>query len=254
MAFFPAEPAATDFVSAVRACAARAVAIEFFDAGALHLLAGQKRINPAFEHVPDLPAGSEAAVYVEYAGASADEVEGAVAAMADALAESGGDMDQTWLADSATELERLKNFRHAVPEAVNLQIDQRRKQEPGLTKLGTDLAVPDGALEEVLALYHRGLAAERLEYVMFGHIGNNHLHVNIIPRTLEEYQRGKALYLDWARTVVRMGGTVSAEHGIGKLKTALLREMYGDAGIREMRALKALFDPQGMLNPGDLFG
>ena len=48
-------------------------------------------------------------------------------------------------------------------------------------------------------------------------------------------------------------GTVSAEHGIGKIKTEFLKLMYGDEGIREMRKLKQLFDPCGLLNPGNLF-
>jgi len=77
--------------------------------------------------------------------------------------------------------------------------------------------------------------------------------VNIIPNTMEEYKRGKDLYLEWAHAVVKMGGTVSAEHGVGKLKTALLREMYGDKGIGEMRETKRLFDPGNLLGPGNLF-
>ena len=89
--------------------------------------------------------------------------------------------------------------------------------------------------------------------MMFGHIGNNHVHVNILPRSLEEYQRGKALYLEWAAAVVAMGGTVSAEHGVGKLKVALLERMAGEEGIRQMRALRRAFDPAGRLGVGTLF-
>ncbi|MEI6565024.1 MAG: FAD-linked oxidase C-terminal domain-containing protein, partial [bacterium] len=92
-----------------------------------------------------------------------------------------------------------------------------------------------------------------LEYVVFGHIGNNHLHVNILPRSLREYSLGKDLYLQWARTIIAWGGTVSAEHGVGKFKVALLREMYGAEGIRQMRAVKRSLDPAGILNPGNLF-
>jgi D-lactate dehydrogenase (cytochrome) len=115
------------------------------------------------------------------------------------------------------------------------------------------MAVPDQALDCVLAMYREGLEAEGLESVMFGHIGNNHLHVNILPRTLQEYNEGKDLYLEWARQVVALGGTVSAEHGIGKFKVALLREMFGETGIHEMREVKRVFDPGGKLNRGNLF-
>jgi D-lactate dehydrogenase (cytochrome) len=147
----------------------------------------------------------------------------------------------------------LKTFRHAVPESVNMLIGERKKAIPELIKLGTDMSVPDDQLENVMAMYHEGLARAGLEYVIFGHIGNNHVHVNILPRSMEEYEQGKALYLDWAKQVVAMGGSVSAEHGIGKNKTEFLKVMYGEEGIQQMRSMKALFDPHSLLNPGNLF-
>jgi len=150
-------------------------------------------------------------------------------------------------------MEKFKAFRHALPEAVNRLIDERRKVEPTLTKLGTDMAVPDAHLGAILERYERDLAAAGLDYVIFGHIGNNHLHVNILPASKADYQRGRALYLAWARDVVGWGGTVAAEHGIGKLKAPMLEVMFGAAGIAEMRAVKRVFDPEGRLSPGNLF-
>jgi D-lactate dehydrogenase (cytochrome) len=70
---------------------------------------------------------------------------------------------------------------------------------------------------------------------------------------MEEYARGKQLYAKWASRVVSMGGTVSAEHGIGKLKPDFLELMYGSDGIRQMKALRDLFDPYHMINKGNLF-
>lgn len=254
-AFFPALDPALEFVVRLRAgsLAVPPVAIEFFDEHALNLLRGQKATNPAFAQIPDMPPAYHTAIYVEFHGADDDRISEAVMVLSDLMGACGGHEEATWIATDRRELERFKKFRHAVPEAVNLLIDQRRKTEPGLTKLGTDMSVPDADLKDILALYTRTLAETGLEYVIFGHIGNNHVHVNIIPRNLDEYDRGKALYLTWAREVIRRGGSVSAEHGIGKLKVALLREMYGDAGITAMRAVKACFDPDGRLNRGNLF-
>ena len=253
MACLPSTDAAVDFVTRCRAAAVRPAALEFFDHNALDLLRMQKQTNPAFKELPDMPAEWHTAVYVEYHGESEDAVEAAVVDMSEALAECGGDPDATWLAGDEHEMTRLKDFRHAVPEAVNLRIDERRKTEPALTKLGTDLAVPDDALAGVLAMYRVDLDAAGLEYVMFGHIGNNHVHVNILPRDLPDYERGKALYLQWASAVVKLGGTVAAEHGIGTLKKALLEVMFGPDGIDQMRAVKRVLDPDGRLNPGVLF-
>ncbi|MBN1257273.1 MAG: FAD-binding oxidoreductase, partial [Planctomycetes bacterium] len=101
--------------------------------------------------------------------------------------------------------------------------------------------------------YRATLDAVGLDYVIFGHIGQNHLHVNILPRNEEEYLQGKEIYKGFATQAVAFGGTISAEHGLGKLKTFLLPFLYGEAGIAEMRTTRKLFDPAGLLNQGTLF-
>ena len=70
---------------------------------------------------------------------------------------------------------------------------------------------------------------------------------------MEDYNKGKELYSQWACEVIRKGGTISAEHGVGKLKTVLLAEMYGKGGMEQMRAVKRLFDPDNILNRGNMF-
>ena len=239
-AFLPSEEAALEFVQKLRTETAPA-AIEFFDSNALNLL----RKNP---DVPKLEPEAHTAVYAEFHGTD-DEVEAAV----ETTAEIMPDPDTAWVAMEPSELEKMRLFRHALPEAVNQLIAERNRKYPELTKLGTDMSVPDERLEEIMTLYRQGLDREKLEHVIFGHIGNNHVHVNILPREPEEYERGKKLYVEWAKQVVEMGGSVSAEHGIGKLKRDFLKMMFGDDGIEQMRVLKAHFDPEGRLNPGNLF-
>ena len=107
-------------------------------------------------------------------------------------------------------------------------IDKRRQTVPGITKLGSDMSVPDGRLLDVMELYRQTLAEGGFEYATWGHIGDNHLHVNILPRDMAEHARGKELFLRWAREVTAMGGAVSAEHGVGKLKAPFLTVMAGD--------------------------
>jgi D-lactate dehydrogenase (cytochrome) len=179
--------------------------------------------------------------------------EEAMLAVLDPLAAAGGSDEDTWVGMTPRELEPLKAFRHAVPEAVNTLVAERARDVPGLTKVGTDMSVPDAQLEAAMAMYRASLAEAGLESVVFGHISDNHIHVNVLPQNLEDYERAKALYAEWAGQVVAWGGSVSAEHGIGKLKVALLALMYGESGIAEMRELRARFDPGGLLNRGNVF-
>ena len=257
MAFLPSTAAVVGFVDALRQTPrdgpAQLAALEYFDARCLAFLDEHAdELASKGIAVPALPDGA-ACVYAEWHAPDAAAAETAVMAAAERLPEFGGDPDVSILADNPHDLEKLKLFRHAVPEMVNSAIDERRKIHPGLVKLGTDMSVPDARLADVLALYEKDLAASGLEHLIFGHIGANHLHVNVLPRHPADYDAGRALYARWAAQVIAWGGSISAEHGIGKLKRDLFRQMAGDAALAQMRALKKLFDPDGLLNPGTLF-
>ncbi|MCL6519549.1 MAG: FAD-binding oxidoreductase [Armatimonadetes bacterium] len=251
--FLPNEESAIKLVNVLRNSPIRPVAIEFFDANSLNLLRGIKSESSAFEKIPALKPHYHSAIYLEFHADNQDIIDEAVMQAMDAIIELGGTDEDTWYATNERELDHLKAFRHATPEAVNLLIDKRKKEYPELTKLGTDMSVPDERLEEAIAMYRAGVLEHELESVMFGHIGNNHIHVNILPHNKEDYERGRILYLSWAQQVVKWGGSVSAEHGIGKLKVPFLELMYGAKGIAEMRSLKAVFDPNCLFNPGNLF-
>ncbi len=259
--FFPAEENALDFVRAARGEKAgrdcqplgkRPLAVEYFDFRALDLLRAQKKkVGPSSE-IPALPETAHTAVYIELPATEADLEKQAEELLA-LLEECGSSADTAWTATSPEETEKLKKFRHALPEAINQLIGERVISAPGLTKLGTDFAVPDQFLAEMFRLYRQTLDATKLEYVIFGHIGNNHVHINILPKNMDEYKKGKELYLQLARTVVKWGGTVSGEHGIGKLKKNFLVLMFGEEGVEEMRRVKRVFDPEGRINPGNMF-
>lgn len=253
LCFFDNEPMALRFVMRMRAATPRPVAIEFFDAHVLSMLREQKQQHDSLAWLPELPSAWHTGIYVEYHAAGASEIAAALEGLCACMEAAGGDSAATWIGDTPDELQRQKQFRHAVPECVNRIIDERRRAEPRLIKLGTDLAVPDQALDEIMALYHDGLSRLDLQHVIFGHIGDNHVHVNILPRDLGDYEHGRALYREWALRVVALGGSVSAEHGIGKLKRELLLAMYGADGIAQMRRVKRCFDPAFRLNRGNLF-
>ena len=249
---FCTEKDALDFTDAVR-LDCRLASVEYFDRGALQVLSDRKRWDASLCGIADVPEDTASLIFAEIHAGSREEAFGELQKLSACLKACGGDPDRTWFGWNAADIRRFQAFRHAVPESVNMLIDERRRKEPGITKLGTDMSVEDKDLHSVFAMYREALAELGLQSAVWGHIGNNHVHVNILPSSMDEYRRAKELYARWAARVTEMGGAVSAEHGVGKLKANFLEIMYGPQAIVEMRALKRALDPEGMLNPGNLF-
>ena len=252
--FLPCEEDACRYAETVRAQVDCAAAIEYFNPYALEILRRQRQKGGVFAKLPDLGvAGDGAAVFVELHCGEEAEAMTALQVLGELAERCGGSAERSWVARTELENETLRHFRHAVPESVNSLIDERKRSYPGITKMGSDMSVPDGRLLEVTEMYRRTLAEEGFEYASWGHIGDNHIHVNILPRDMEEHARAKELFRRWAAAVSAMGGAVSAEHGVGKLKAPFLTIMYGREHIRQMRELKRSFDPAMQLGRGNLF-
>ncbi len=251
--FFSEEAKAVAYTKLVRQIEQGIVAIEYFDSCALDILRRQKAESTAFAGLPFLPDDYGCAVYTELHCESEEQAYELLEALGQKCAKAGGNADMTWVACSDSDRDMLHFFRHAVPESVNMQVERTKHTYPEVTKVGGDLAVPDECFEELLELYDVTLKEEGLLHAAWGHIGDNHIHVNILPRDMDEYSRGKALLAKWAAEVSRMGGAVSAEHGVGKLKAPFLEVMYGAEFIGQMAELKATFDPLWMLGRGNLF-
>jgi D-lactate dehydrogenase (cytochrome) len=156
--------------------------------------------------------------------------------------------DDSWFATNEQDQAKLREFRHALPVLMNEWFARYQQR-----KVSTDMAVPDKEFAGMLKFYQDALRGGDLRFTIFGHIGDNHVHVNILPRNDEEAARAREIYLKFIQRAVAVGGTISAEHGIGKLKRDYLRELYGEDHLREMAALKRAFDPAGILGRGNMF-
>jgi D-lactate dehydrogenase (cytochrome) len=142
----------------------------------------------------------------------------------------------------------MRSFRHALPVSVNERV-VRNKQR----KIGTDMAVPDETFSQFLKYQKLMLDASGIDYVIFGHIGDCHLHANLLPKDEQEAERSRHLYGRFVAQAIMLGGCVSAEHGIGKLKRKYLDAMMGERYLNEMAAIKKALDPNGILGVGNVF-
>ena len=150
---------------------------------------------------------------------------------------------------------QLLAIRKAVPEAVNRRIGAARKTSPVIQKTAADMIVQFEQVEESLQLFRDAFEQRRLDFAIWEHISDGNVHPNVIPRGPADVEHGQAAILECGREIIRLGGCPMAEHGVGRnrVKQALLRELYGAAGIDQMRRVKRAVDPYWRLAPGVLF-
>ena len=230
--------------------ALRTTAIEFLDQRS-HELAretGKPEVARVLAHAP---AGS-CSVFAEFGYDDEAGLESTIERVLSHVAAVGGDEEAGLAGVDEPVLKDIRTFRHAVPERINATIARRREQHPGLHKIATDMAVEDRDLLWVYELYSSRLTAAGLDHAIFGHAGNNHFHVNILPKDEAELATAKAIYKEFAEALVARGGCVSAEHGIGRIKKPFLPVQYPAATLEAMRAAKRWLDPDWRLNPGVL--
>ncbi len=196
---------------------------EFLDKDSLDLLDAFREVSEALEQVPAFPEGTNAMVYAEVAG-PAVKMMPSLMPLIQCAAANGGDPDKSWAQMSEQGVDQLRAVRHAISEAVNAKIARAHQEEPGIVKLGLDLAWPEKDLAEILARYRADLDASGLRSVIFGHVYNCNLHVNIIPKDLEEYERGEQLMRKWVTEGMAEGARAFDEHGMGRLKKRLLEK------------------------------
>jgi D-lactate dehydrogenase (cytochrome) len=226
-------------------------AVEFMDSRALALVADDvfERANIA------RPSGASGFLLAQVEVRDNGEQE--LDQLAEVLASCGVDADpHVALPDDARGAARLFAVREAVPASLNARIaatKARLKQD--VEKTAGDVIVPFGRLAESLALYRTTFERYGLDYAIWGHISDGNMHPNVVPQSMEDVQRGRAALLEIARGVIALRGAPLAEHGVGRsaLKQQMLRDLYGDAGIEQMRAVKRALDPEWKFAPGVLF-
>ena len=124
---------------------------------------------------------------------------------------------------------------------------------PGAAPITTDICVPISRLAEAVEETAADIAAAGIPGPIVGHVGDGNFHALLLPKAGDaaEWERAQALAARMAERALRLGGTVSGEHGIGMGKTKYMAAEHGGAW-QVMAAVKAALDPGGVMNPGKL--
>jgi glycolate oxidase len=136
----------------------------------------------------------------------------------------------------------------------------RRSMSPALArkapnKFGEDITVPRSAIPEVVGRVRAISAKYGLPIVIFGHAGDGNLHPNILfdKRQADQYAKAESMVGEVFEASLAVGGTLSGEHGVGRLKRPYLEKALGPLSIEIQRRIKQALDPLNILNPGKMF-
>jgi len=198
-----------------------------------------------------------AQVYDDIAGAMSDGTDSSITRFCRLLSAHGA-LDRTEIAAPGN-LRRTQQFlalREGAPTGVNRRVgDARRLVDARIDKTAADMIVPFDRFADMMVMYREGYESRGLDYAIWGHVSDGNVHPNVIPRSHADVLKGREAILEFGREVVRLGGSPLAEHGVGRstIKQTLLRQLYGERGIEQMRAIKREIDPDWKLAPGVIF-
>lgn len=248
VAFFPDVFGAIQFALDCRLGTYPAIgprSMEYLDNSCLKLL----RDSGKYPQVPQL-GGAAIICEQEYRDG---ELEDFLDAWIESLAAAGALVDDSIVAETDQKIRELRELRHYIPATLNEHGSAARPA--GGRKVSTDWAVPLARFAEMTIAAERlsqdfGFSSDRV--YRYAHLGDGHPHYNLIPQTHEELKRCLELREEYSKLAVSFGGTVAAEHGIGKLRRSLLEYENPALKLRMLRALKQELDPKGILSPGNI--
>ena len=235
LALLPDEACAGRLAPAVNRAGLSPCALEFIDGRALDLVRGDL---PA-----TLPADCRAVALLEADGTAAEAAREA-ARLGELCLEEGA-LD-VWVAEGGEKRARLWEVRRRLSTTLRERFAQ---------KLSEDIAVPLDRLPECLEGCRRIGAERGLELLAYGHLGDGNLHVNVLSQKPGETERARMWGAVEAvfRLAVALGGTISAEHGVGCWKQPYIGLELCSLEQRLQMQIKRLFDPENILNPGKIF-
>ena len=237
--FFTKEESCWELTSEIKSeSSVSPCSLEYFDRFSLDILR---------EKFPNIPLKAQAALFFEEDVSAQENYNAKFDNWIKFLTEKDILLNDSWFSQNENDNATFHDFRHQIPVMVN-----EKNSRAGREKIGTDMAVSDKYFMEMMNFYEKTLSNTGIPYVIFGHLGDNHLHINLLPQP-DQKELALLLYDEIARKIISWNGTVAAEHGIGKKKKKYFYEMVGKKSIEELKAIKNILDPQMRLGRGNIF-
>lgn len=235
LALYDSMDAAATTISAIIAAKIIPCTLEFLDRVTVQCVEDYAKIG--------LPTDVEALVLMETDGHPAVVWEEAAQMME--LAKANGARDVRAAADEAEGAKLAAARRNAFSALARVRP----------TTILEDVTVPRSELATMVAFIDAVAKKHRLQIGTFGHLGDGNLHPTFLTneRDHEEMHRIEVALEEIVDETLRLGGTVTGEHGVGLAKKGFLKRQLGEGSYELMRSVKQALDPQGLLNPGKIF-
>ena len=156
------------------------------------------------------------------------------------------DLDKVIVLNDPNNWKKFFEARHSIPDNA-----LTKTQKIGGVSIITDTIVPPHNFRLYLKKVHAALKNTSIEYLLFGHLGDCHLHFHLIPNSQQEKECLK-VYDYLIDLSSKLGGVYSAEHGTGKRKRNDFKKCYGSKAVEMVKQLKSSIDPNNYLNKGNL--
>lgn len=235
LVFYDKLEKAAETVSAIIAAKIVPATLEFMDKGTIETVEDYMRIG--------LPLDCEAMLLIEQDG-EPSVVEEDMKLIHQLCKEKGA--TSTQMAQSAEEAEQLSTARRIALSAL-------ARKRP--TTILEDATVPRSEIANMVRSIQEIAKKYNLLICTFGHAGDGNLHPTILTdvRDEDEMARVEMAFAEIFHHAIKLGGTITGEHGVGEMKSPYLEWKIGAAGIEVMKALKIAIDPQNIMNPGKMF-
>ena len=235
LALYDSMDAAAKTISAIIAAKIIPCTLEFLDRVTVRCVEDYAKIG--------LPTDVEALVLMETDGHPVVVEEEAAQMME--LARANGAHDVRAAADEAEGAKLAAARRNAFSALARVRP----------TTILEDVTVPRSELATMVAFIDSVAKRHNLQIGTFGHLGDGNLHPTFLTneRDHEEMHRIEVALEEIVEETIRLGGTVTGEHGVGLAKKGFLKRQLGEGSYELMRSIKRALDPQGLLNPGKIF-
>ena len=177
---------------------AEVIAAEYIDGESIRLIENKKELLSKLDNIPPIDSIIDAMIYLEIAGEESG-IESAAELLSERAMHCGSDPDQAWAVSGEKELETMRTFRHAIPETVNLVVEENHRNHCKVTKNSTDISFAGKAFSEVMNWYMKCFNDLQSACCIFGHVGDNHVHCNLFAKDAIEQKQCE----DWMKWMLR---------------------------------------------------